>query len=106
MDRQAKDVFEPASTSNGEDAKCVMLYLLVFLCLFVNCLITWLFWDFYADKQRAALIEWLNSSFSDVSLSVNASDEDLRAFLIDGSVLCRILNKVKPGSVIEVVGWS
>lgn len=62
------------------------------------------FSTFSADKQRVALIEWLNSTLSNVSLSINASDEDLRAFLIDGSVLCQILNKLKPGSVTEVLG--
>lgn len=56
-----------------------------------------------AEKQRAALIEWLNSTLSDVNLPVHSSDDELRALLLDGSVLCRILNKLRPGSVSEVV---
>ncbi|XP_020554260.1 kinesin-like protein KIN-14P [Sesamum indicum] len=54
-------------------------------------------------KQRATLIEWLNSTL-DLSLPINASDEELRAFLVDGSILCQILNKLKPGSVTECGG--
>ncbi|KAK3011896.1 hypothetical protein RJ639_011416, partial [Escallonia herrerae] len=52
-------------------------------------------------RQRASLIEWINSVLPDTSLSINASDEELRAFLLDGAVLCRILNKLRPGSVTE-----
>lgn len=48
-------------------------------------------------------MEWLNSLFPDLSLPINASDEELRAFFIDGTVLCQLLNKLKPGSVTEVV---
>ncbi|CAI9754124.1 unnamed protein product [Fraxinus pennsylvanica] len=55
-------------------------------------------------KQRSTLVEWLNSVLPDLSLPINASDEELRGFLIDGTVLCRILNKLKPGSVTEFNG--
>ncbi|KAL6579360.1 hypothetical protein OROMI_009576 [Orobanche minor] len=34
-------------------------------------------------------------------MPINASDEEVRVFLIDGSILCQILNKLKPGSVTE-----
>lgn len=54
-------------------------------------------------KQRATLVEWLNSILPDLSLPINASDKELQGFLVDGTVLCRILNKLKPGSVTEVV---
>uniref|UniRef100_A0A161ZPF1 Kinesin motor domain-containing protein n=1 Tax=Daucus carota subsp. sativus TaxID=79200 RepID=A0A161ZPF1_DAUCS len=56
------------------------------------------------EKQREALIEWLNCTLSDVNLPVHSSDDELRAVLLDGSVLCRILNKLRPGSVIELSG--
>ncbi|KAK2988431.1 hypothetical protein RJ640_023978, partial [Escallonia rubra] len=52
-------------------------------------------------RQRTSLIEWINSVLPDTSLSINASDEELRAFLLDGTVLCRILNKLRLGSVTE-----
>ncbi|CAI9786793.1 unnamed protein product [Fraxinus pennsylvanica] len=55
-------------------------------------------------EQRAALVEWLNSILPDLSLPINASDKELRGFLVDGTVLCRILNKLKPGSVTEFNG--
>ncbi|KAK6128118.1 hypothetical protein DH2020_038149 [Rehmannia glutinosa] len=38
-------------------------------------------------KQRATLLEWLNGILPDLSLPINASDEKVRALLIDGSVL-------------------
>lgn len=49
------------------------------------------------------MVEWFNSVLPHLNLPINASDEDLRALLIDGSVLCQLLNKLKPGSVPEVV---
>ncbi|KAL3512250.1 hypothetical protein ACH5RR_024967 [Cinchona calisaya] len=52
-------------------------------------------------KQRAILVEWLNGLLPNFSLPLNASDEELRAFLVDGTVLCQLLNKLKPGSVTE-----
>ncbi|XP_073295548.1 kinesin-like protein KIN-14K [Primulina huaijiensis] len=52
-------------------------------------------------KQRGTLVEWLNCVLPDLNLPINASDEELRAFLVDGSVLCRVLNKLKPGSITE-----
>ncbi|XP_052179784.1 kinesin-like protein KIN-14K [Diospyros lotus] len=87
MDRQAKgygrsnsstvptgsNVFEPATIINGETEA----------------------------KQRTALIEWLNSILPDLSLPINASGDELRALLSDGTVLCRILNRLRPGSVLE-----
>nr|XP_017239833.1 PREDICTED: kinesin-4-like [Daucus carota subsp. sativus] len=57
------------------------------------------------DKQRSLLIEWINNTLVNVNLPGNASDEDLRAFLVDGSVLCEVLNKYKPGS-IEVIQYG
>ncbi|XP_015060371.1 kinesin-like protein KIN-14K [Solanum pennellii] len=55
-------------------------------------------------KQRAKLVEWFSSVLPHLSLPINASDEDLRALLVDGSVLCQLLNKLKPGSVPECGG--
>lgn len=54
-------------------------------------------------KQRATVIEWISSLLPYLSLSVNASDEELRAYLIDGTILCQLLNKLKPGSIPEVI---
>ncbi|KAG9144869.1 hypothetical protein Leryth_026117 [Lithospermum erythrorhizon] len=52
-------------------------------------------------KHRTSLIIWINSVLPSLCLPVNASDEDLRAFLVDGAVLCQLLNKLKPGSITE-----
>ncbi|KAL6545475.1 hypothetical protein OROGR_009349 [Orobanche gracilis] len=53
-------------------------------------------------KLRATLVEWLNGILPDLNMPINASDEEVRVFLIDGSILCQILNKLKPGSVTEI----
>nr|XP_011465397.1 PREDICTED: kinesin-4 isoform X3 [Fragaria vesca subsp. vesca] len=53
-------------------------------------------------KRLAYLVEWLNSLLPDLDLPATASDEDLRSFLIDGTILCRILNRLRPCSVEEV----
>ncbi|KAL6575931.1 hypothetical protein OROHE_000402 [Orobanche hederae] len=53
-------------------------------------------------RQRATLVEWLNGLLPDIGMPINASDEEVRVFLIDGSILCQILNKLKPGSVTEI----
>ncbi|XWS50729.1 hypothetical protein CRYUN_Cryun12cG0112300 [Craigia yunnanensis] len=52
-------------------------------------------------KQRALLIEWSNTILPNLSLPTKASDEELRASLIDGTVLCKILNMLRPGSLNE-----
>jgi kinesin family protein C2/C3 len=49
------------------------------------------------------LLEWLNNTLPDLSLPLNSSDEDLRMCLSDGTVLCRLLSRLRPGFVKEVV---
>ncbi|XP_022152049.1 kinesin-like protein KIN-14M isoform X2 [Momordica charantia] len=46
-------------------------------------------------KQRVILAEWLRSFFPGLNLPINASDEDLKACLLDANVLSQILNKLK-----------
>ena len=58
---------------------------------------------FITGKQRTILVEWLNSKLPSLKLPTNASDEDLRSRLTGGSNLCQLLNRVRPGSVKEVV---
>ncbi|PIA49422.1 hypothetical protein AQUCO_01300320v1 [Aquilegia coerulea] len=48
-------------------------------------------------KQRASLVEWLNDMVPNLKLPLDASDEELRAALIDGSVFCSILRRLSPG---------
>ncbi|CAK9322817.1 unnamed protein product [Citrullus colocynthis] len=53
-------------------------------------------------KQILILAEWLRSIFPGLNLPINASDEDLKACLLDANVLSQILNKLKkPGSAKE-----
>ncbi|KAE9467108.1 hypothetical protein C3L33_00982, partial [Rhododendron williamsianum] len=56
-------------------------------------------------KLRATVVDWLNNILPNSSLPTNASDKELRAYLSDGTVLCQILNKLRPGSVIECGGY-
>ncbi|XVE57892.1 hypothetical protein DITRI_Ditri04bG0126700 [Diplodiscus trichospermus] len=51
----------------------------------------------------SSLVEWLNGMLPDLRLSVDATEEELRRCLIDGTIFCTILNKLWHGSV-EMVG--
>ena len=44
-------------------------------------------------------MKWLNGMLPYLSLPLEASEEDLRACLVDGTVLCGILNRLNPGSI-------
>ncbi|XP_020105666.1 kinesin-like protein KIN-14C isoform X2 [Ananas comosus] len=52
-----------------------------------------------AASRRADLLEWLNSLFPDFDVPVDASEEELREQLYDGTVLCCVLNRLIPGVV-------
>ncbi|KAK9008693.1 hypothetical protein V6N11_075578 [Hibiscus sabdariffa] len=52
-----------------------------------------------AANDRELVIEWLNTILPDLSLPTEASDDELRACLIDGTVLCKILNILRPDSL-------
>ncbi|KDP25433.1 hypothetical protein JCGZ_20589 [Jatropha curcas] len=51
------------------------------------------------DGNLQSLVEWLNQMVPYLDLRLEASEEELRACLIDGTVLCTILNKLNPGLV-------
>ncbi|XP_043724726.1 kinesin-like protein KIN-14J [Telopea speciosissima] len=55
-------------------------------------------------KQRAELVEWLNDMFPDLRLPSEASEEEIRLCLIDGTVLCSVLDRLSPGSINEWAG--
>ncbi|EEF51194.1 kinesin heavy chain, putative [Ricinus communis] len=55
------------------------------------------------DGNLQSLVEWLNHMIPHLNLPLEASEEELRACLIDGTVLCSILNKLSPG-LIEMRG--
>ncbi|KAI3515783.1 hypothetical protein L1887_14687 [Cichorium endivia] len=57
--------------------------------------------SFNDAKMRTSVIEWLNMTLPNLNLPVNASDEELRTFLVDGTILCRLMNKLRPECVIE-----
>ncbi|KAG8659199.1 hypothetical protein MANES_02G021900v8 [Manihot esculenta] len=51
------------------------------------------------DGNIQPLVEWLNHMIPHLNLPLEASEEELRACLIDGTVLCSILSKLNPGLV-------
>lgn len=50
-------------------------------------------------KGNCNLVEWLNEMLPHLNLPPEASEEELRACLIDGTVLCSILDKLSPVSI-------
>ncbi|KAJ9147925.1 hypothetical protein P3X46_030039 [Hevea brasiliensis] len=57
------------------------------------------------DGNVQSLVEWLNHMIPHLNLPLEASKEELRECLIDGTVLCSILSKLNPG-LIEMRGNS
>ncbi|KAJ6714457.1 KINESIN-LIKE PROTEIN KLP-3 [Salix viminalis] len=57
------------------------------------------------DVNIQSLVEWLNHALPHLNMPLYASEEELRAYLIDGTVLCSILNKFCPG-LVEMRGGS
>ncbi|GAB2219619.1 hypothetical protein Droror1_Dr00007256 [Drosera rotundifolia] len=57
-------------------------------------------------QRRALLVEWLNQVAPHFYLSVKASEEELRASLLDGVTLYSILIKLKPGYAYEGIDYS
>ncbi|KAL4279394.1 hypothetical protein GQ457_03G012810 [Hibiscus cannabinus] len=55
--------------------------------------------SYAAANDRELVIEWLNTILPDLSLPTEASDDELRACLIDGTVLCKIVNILRPDSL-------
>ncbi|XP_074304037.1 kinesin-like protein KIN-14J [Silene latifolia] len=52
-----------------------------------------------------SVVEWLNRQLPDLNVPAESSVEDLRAFLLDGTALCQLLNNLIPGAV-EMEGNS
>ncbi|KAB5531847.1 hypothetical protein DKX38_018517 [Salix brachista] len=48
-------------------------------------------------NQRAILVEWMSGIVPDINFPAKASSEQLRACLIDGTVLLQILTRLRPG---------
>lgn len=50
-----------------------------------------------------SLVEWLNETLPYLNLPWEASEDELRACLRDGTVLCSLLNQLSPGSMRMVL---
>ncbi|ONK66812.1 uncharacterized protein A4U43_C06F12230 [Asparagus officinalis] len=57
-----------------------------------------------AAKKRSDVVEWLNYLFPDFNLPLEASDEELRALLLDGFVFFGILGRINPSYSGEIQG--
>ncbi|XP_052878728.1 kinesin-like protein KIN-14J [Gossypium arboreum] len=53
----------------------------------------------------SSLVNWLNGMLPDLRLPLDATEEELRQYLIDGTIFCTILNKLRPSSA-EMDGGS
>ncbi|KAJ4877290.1 P-loop nucleoside triphosphate hydrolases superfamily protein with CH (Calponin Homology) domain [Raphanus sativus] len=51
------------------------------------------------SKDHQSLVGWLNQTLPYLNLPLEASEEELRVCLRDGTVLCSLLNQLSPGSV-------
>ncbi|XP_062206833.1 kinesin-like protein KIN-14C [Phragmites australis] len=53
--------------------------------------------EFHAANRRAEVIDWLGGLLPNFDLPLDSSDEELREYLIDGTALCYIADKLMPG---------
>ncbi|KAK7399207.1 hypothetical protein VNO78_10386 [Psophocarpus tetragonolobus] len=51
------------------------------------------------SQQLASLVKWINAVLPNFNLALDTSEEELRAWLRDGSALCSILDNLVPGSL-------
>ncbi|KAL0773668.1 hypothetical protein Bca101_038819 [Brassica carinata] len=52
-----------------------------------------------SESRHQSLVEWLNETLPYLKLPWEASEEELRACLMDGTVFCNLLNQLSPGSM-------
>ncbi|XP_056850485.1 kinesin-like protein KIN-14J isoform X2 [Raphanus sativus] len=52
-----------------------------------------------SKKGHQNLVEWLNQTLPYLNLPSEASEDEVRACLRDGTVLCNLLNQLSPGSM-------
>ncbi|KAG6496091.1 hypothetical protein ZIOFF_043939 [Zingiber officinale] len=58
------------------------------------------------DKRRFEVIGWLNDLFPNLNIPIGASEEELSARLLDGSILCGIIKKFNLGCSKEIVSTT
>lgn len=66
------------------------------ICLLLLC------FTFLGSGKRRRVVEWLNILFPSLNIPLEASDEELRALLFDGTVLCGVEKRQDP-SALEVL---
>lgn len=95
--------YDRSNEAHADDGKerpktrAVCFLILSWLCVLVEN------FDLVAVNIQS-LVEWLNHALPHLNMPLDASEEELRAYLIDGTVLCSILNKFCPG-LVEMVGF-
>ncbi|CAO2166355.1 unnamed protein product [Urochloa humidicola] len=53
-------------------------------------------YEFHAANRRAEVIDWLGGLLPEFDLPLDSSDEELREYLVDGTALCYIAEKLMP----------
>ncbi|CAL4961463.1 unnamed protein product [Urochloa decumbens] len=53
-------------------------------------------YEFHAANRRAEVIDWLGGLLPEFDLPLDSSDEELREYLIDGTALCYVAEKLMP----------
>jgi hypothetical protein len=54
-----------------------------------------------AARRRADAVGWLRSLFLDLTLPPEATDDDLRAAVANGRLLCALLRRLLPGALLD-----
>ncbi|XP_066307161.1 kinesin-like protein KIN-14C [Miscanthus floridulus] len=62
--------------------------------------------EFHAANRRAEVIDWFGGLLPEFDLPLDSSDEELREYLIDGTALCYIAEKLMPGIQEEMWGGN
>ncbi|XP_020398966.1 kinesin-like protein KIN-14C isoform X2 [Zea mays] len=63
-------------------------------------------YESHAANRRGEVIDWLAELLPEFDLPLDSSDEELREYLIDGTALCYIAEKLMPGIQEEMWGGN
>ncbi|KAK7398919.1 hypothetical protein VNO78_10093 [Psophocarpus tetragonolobus] len=97
---ETRELGSPDASSN-DNGNFLSFYGEQFACyVFIHVVIS--FYLIFSARHRLLLVHWLTSLVPSLHLPINVTDGELRACLSNGTLLCQILNKQRPGTVIVV----